>query len=320
MRLFLGIEIPLFLIFQILSSVVFGFLIWRNKKKLALTSEKIFDLIFLYSLFGIFIARILYILHNFDHYSQLSWSIYPYYYLPGAERVWFKQLPWAIVKFWDDGLVYSGILFGNTVCMISYFLRRKLSAKNFMIAIKAFLISAAILLVGFLLAGSYLGEITGLPFGIKYSTDPGVSRLPVQVIEIMGLAIIFLITIYLGKLKKYRVVFGVFLFLLGWLEIAIQFLIDDGREEGNQVSIIHIVYLIFVVLGIVILAFSLQQTGEREELVENVNKEVVNRRIEPGEGKSMSFSYRDFSKTGRTSKRGCLTTFINKLKRKFKKK
>jgi hypothetical protein len=129
-----------------------------------------------------------------------------------------------------------------------------------------------------------------------------------------------LITTYLGKLKKYRVVFGVFLFLLGWLEIAIQFLIDDGREEGNQISIIHIVYLIFVVLGIVILAFSLQQTGEREELVENVNKEAVNRRVEPGEGKSMSFSYRDFSKTGQTSKRGFLTTFINKLKRKFKKK
>ena len=96
------LSIPIYMLFLIISSFIMGFLLWSKRKKFKLRYELIFDFIIFYIISSIITGRLIFLLENYSNFRHISWSIYPYYYDPGAERVWLKQMPWIILEFWDD--------------------------------------------------------------------------------------------------------------------------------------------------------------------------------------------------------------------------
>lgn len=320
-------KIPTFLIFQIISSIIVGFMIWRKRKVVNLKSEKVFNFVILFGVVSVVTGRLFYVVQNFDQFKQISWSIYPFYYRPGAERVWFRQMPWIVMKFWEEGISYSALMLGGVVYTLIFSHLEKLTRKFLNIVVKAFCLGQIIQIAGFFIASNYIGKVIDSPIGIKYPVDDNY-RIPIQFIEIGVLVGLVFLFKYLKKIKKSRMIFGIYLFVFGWLEVVVGFFKDSGEELSNGVSSVswygvnltQLAYLIFIFIGILISVFAYQ---------ENIG--VVNTKVEPirskvstglkfGNTKSgnsyMNCSYRDF-KSSYTTYRKSRPSFMAWLKRKF---
>lgn len=261
MNLISGIKIPHFIVYQILSAVLSAFVIWRSRRKTGLKKESIYDFIFINILISILIGRLIYIAEDFNRYRQVSWSVYPYYYDPGSQRVWFKQMPWIIIKFWDDNINYSALLLGSVISHFLVFYRKGIKDRLKFCIVKAALLGQIIQVLGFFVNVNYYGKVTDSFFSISYPGLDG-TRIPLQFLELFSFVLILLLAIYLDKIRKSHLLTGIFLFLFGWLEIVIEIFKDRG-PEASSITFLQVLYLIMIFIGILlfIVPMSNEKTG-----------------------------------------------------------
>lgn len=256
MNLITEIKIPAFLVFQILAAIVFGFVLWRRRNSLNHSERIVFDVIFIYVMGGIICGRIFYILDHFSDFSQTSWSVYPFYYKPGAERVWFKQMPWVLVRFWEGDMSFSGMLWGGVFASLVSLWRVRLLNKSAQAIITALCLAQVIQILGFLLSANYYGKPTDLFIGVQYRSIDDVFRYPVQILEIISIVGILLAQKYVRKVTRGLGIIGVYLFLFAWIEIFASFIIE---KDSVNIQAINLGYLLFAILGIVLFVFPFRE-------------------------------------------------------------
>jgi hypothetical protein len=115
LRIFASSQIIVWvLIVGIISS---SFSLWsgikkRGKKKLEYyRPEQVFDIIVLPFLFGVLLARLTYILDNWDFYREIRWFIIPYEKIDG-EIFWFETFPWLFLKMGLQTVSVEGFAVG----------------------------------------------------------------------------------------------------------------------------------------------------------------------------------------------------------------
>ncbi len=287
----LELTVPIYLVFLFLSSFVIGLVLWRNRKVLVFRYERIFDFILLYNLFSILIARFVFVFENISIFKNISWSIYPYYFDPGAERVWFKQMPWILLKFWSGDINYSAILLGGLIFALIYFFIKKIPKKMLYYLIQALCMSQIIQLFGFFISSVYKGKVTDLPIGIVYPQGSEY-RLPLQFIEVVFICFLIYLFNLLKKKKKESGILGVYLFAFGWLQIIVDYLKDGMYTQKSDINILQLIYILFVFIGIVIAIFAYQ--GDNEKLT---NIQLGMQTNNNGQGikkDNLNFGYRDY--------------------------
>jgi len=275
-----NIRIPDFVIFLFVAATIFSFMLWREKKRFSLTKENVFDLLFLFFISSIIIGRIFYIVENFNQFRHLSWSFYPYYFLHNSERVWFKQMPWVLFRFWDNGLNYSGMLLGGLVSLIILKKQELLKTKSRFLVIQAIVMSQLALIIVFYWKNLYWGKETDLFFGVRYSLIDEAKRIPLQLIELVVLLMILLGMYVLKKYHIERYIVGMYLFFFFWLEIIIQFF--TARETVNTITFSQYVYLLIVFFSIISLVYTARMEKKPEETIN-----VPVRRFLQSEGSSL---------------------------------
>lgn len=292
---------PTYISILFISSFAIGFVLWRNRKVLLLRYERIFDFILLYNLFSILIARLIFILENINLFRNISWLVYPYYFDPGTQRiVWFKQMPWILLKFWDGDINYSGILLGGLVFALLYFFLKKLPKKVLYYLIQALCLSHIIQLFGFFITGVYTGKITDSPIGVKY--PQGLEyRLPLQFIEVVFLAFLIYLFYFLKKKRKESGILGIYLFIFSWLQIIVDYLKDDVYTQKSGIDILQLVYILFVFMGIVITIFAYQNDSEKlDDIPLGMQKAMNEQNIKASK---LHVGYRDYQSSYSTYKK-----------------
>ncbi|MDD3647823.1 MAG: prolipoprotein diacylglyceryl transferase [Candidatus Dojkabacteria bacterium] len=250
------IKIYPYLFFLVLNALLVGFVLWRYRKTLGMSRERVFDFVFIYIAASIIFGRLIFVIQNWPDFGKLSWSLSPFYYLPGVERIWFKQMPFALMKFWDQGVDHSGMIYGGVVVTFVYYITKRFGTKNLWHVIKGLCLGQILQLLGYLYEGVYYGKETTLFIGIKYPNVDDLMRFPVQILEIFVLLALLAILPSLRKRDKSLGV-GVYLFIFGWLGIFSFFLRDNVHSE---IGVMQILYLIMVFIGIFIAVFALQKT------------------------------------------------------------
>ncbi|MBU0975928.1 MAG: prolipoprotein diacylglyceryl transferase family protein [Patescibacteria group bacterium] len=314
------LKIHLYLLFLVLNALLVGFVLWRYRKNLGIHRERIFDFVFVYVIVSILFGRFIYVIQNWSEFGNLSWSICPFYFLPGAERVWFIQMPYALIKFWDQGVDYSGILFGGVFITFFFYITKRFGKKNLWHVIKGLCLGQIIQLIGYLYEGVYYGKKTNLIFGIKYTGVDDVTRFPLQLLEIAVL-LVFLAILPTLKRKDKSLSVGIYLFIFGWLEIFVYFLKERISSEGIGVGLVQILYLVFVFIGIFITVFSLQQSKPvpvSEQGVDFVPTATRESRILPSDKRSVARTYQESFSSYRKPQSKFLSWVRRKISRKVR--
>ncbi len=321
MQLNIGpVSIPYFLMFLLIAGLVFGYFLWINRKHLRLgRGEKIFDIVIIFIVGSIIIGRLLYVLEHLEEFSKMSWSVYPFYYEPGAERIWFKQLPWSLVKFWDRGIDPRGILLGNLLSLLWAQKMKNLGSRFLQKTVKFLCIANIIEIAGFGVAQLYFGKtIQSEIIGIVYSQIDNNQRFPLQGLEILILVLLVLILLYFKNIRKKISYLGVYLFAFGWLQIFSLYIQDNGAM-GLQIGFSHVIFLLLVLLGIINFIFSVDNTEpNRLKIEESMPEKPVHASGDLSKQGKLQYSYKDFrSRRGSLSFSERIKTLLSSISRKL---
>lgn len=314
--MFSSLSIPSFLVFLCLGALTTGFVLWRSRGELSLRRHKVFDMVFLYVIFSIIAGRVIFILENTTDFSSISWSMYPYYYEPGAERVWFRQMPWMLLKFWEGGISHSVLLLGSTVTLLVFSFKNGLVKKAGYILSVALIFGHAVQIVGFFINSFYYGKPTDLAIGVQYSQIDDVFRFPVQLFELLVLGFIVILLNLIKRTKFREGILGLYLFMFSWVEVIAHFLRDSGSTNAMTLQLTQILYLLAIVLGIVLFVFGYRDAGsEMSTGVSAVSKLMPSG--DRGQYKQRSYvsSYKSYQ--GREQSASKIKRWTQKLKQQF---
>jgi len=285
------VSLQINLIFLVISSFYIGFVLWKNRKLLQIRYEIVFDYILLNIIASISFSRLLYVFENLDTFKGISWSIYPYYFDPGAQRIWLKQMPWIILKFWGGEINYSGIFLGELIFSLLFYYRKGLPKKFIFYLINALCVSQIIQAFGFFITGVYVGKVTDYFIGVVYPQRFN-RRLPLQLIEVVFLLLLIYLFQFLRKKGKQSGIMGIYLFAFGWLQIIVSYLKEQG-EKKVDINLLQVIYLLLVFVGIIITIFAYQEkSSDLQNIQSNGRKFIDNQNSMRKE--TLSTSYRDY--------------------------
>lgn len=172
-----------FSVFLILAWLTYSFVFWRMLRSQGVDEEKIFDLTFYSTIFGLLFSRLGFVVQNlplFDHFLQVAaiWIV------PGLS-------------------LYGGFL--GAVAALVLFCRRHKVRLAYILDALAFALPYALILgeIGSLLDGTEVGLPTSLPWGISYIGFLE-KRHPVQLYEIAALIVIIVMLTFMARRAKKR--------------------------------------------------------------------------------------------------------------------
>ncbi|MBS3162513.1 prolipoprotein diacylglyceryl transferase [Candidatus Woesearchaeota archaeon] len=229
------IEIRYYGLVYVLGFVLVTFLLLRYKKKLSLSKDDVYDLIF-YLMLGVLIGSRL--------FHVIFWE--PSYYL---------SQPWKILFIWEGGMSFHGGLVGTIIACYLFAKKKKVSFYK----LADFLVVPGLVALAFgrianFINGELVGTVTSVPWCFNFGDD--LCRHPYQLYSAIKR---FALASILFSLQKYYTFREGFIF---WLAILLmdlgRFSVDFFRDEmvyfnltmGQWLSLIMI-----IVSGIVILKY-----------------------------------------------------------------
>lgn len=213
--------------------VALGFLIglwltYRAAKKTGYPADKVLDCSVYALAAGIVGARLFYILGFWPDFQNDTVEI---------------------IKIWDGGMVFWGGLLFAIGAIALYCRRQKISVlKFFDLAAGPTALGYAIGRIGCLLNGCCYGNVTTLPWGIRFPHLDGL-RQPTQLYSSLAGLIIFLLLAWLGKKQKFSgQVFAGGLMLYCFYRFLDEFLRDYPQKAywGNLTANQWLTALVFV--------------------------------------------------------------------------
>lgn len=241
---------------MILLGVLLGcYIVIKEAKKYNISKEKISDMLFYTVLFGIIGARLYYVIFNLDYYINN---------------------PIDIIKVWEGGLAIHGGIIVGVIYLIYYTKKNNLDTLLVTdICVPGLLIGQAIGRWGNFFNSEAHGPVTTLEhlknlhipnFIIKGMNIDGIYYIPTFFYEslwcIIGLIIIFLCR----RIKKIRIsqITG---FYLIWYGIG-RYIIESLRTDSLMINTLkqaQIISLIMIIIGIVLLIFSIKKEKYNKE-------------------------------------------------------
>lgn len=211
---------------------LFNFLVER--KKIGISKQEVFDLVFYILLGGILGARLFYVLvYNFGFYLTHTWEMF---------------------AIWHGGLSVHGGILGGLLGGLIYCRRKKV---DFFALADIFVIPLALCLclgrIGNFINGELYGRISSLPWAVKF---PGVDgfRHPSQIYESLKNLIIF---VFLWNLNKKRLKKGILFFSFIALYSLFRFLVEFFRQPDFQIGFLwenltlgQLICIPFLLIGI----------------------------------------------------------------------
>lgn len=198
-----------FSIFLMLGWCAFSFIFWKQLHDKGTDDERIFDLTFYATIFGLIAARLGYVVT----YQEV-----------------FLASPLKIASIWiAPGLALYPGLTGGLVTMFLLARRVKIRIVTLLDALSLALpVGLLVGLIGSLLDGAEIGKLTSLPWAVRYVGHLG-PRHPVQLYEMGGLIIIMIILSLIHRLaKKHAWPYGIsglwFFLLLSIVMFVLEFL------------------------------------------------------------------------------------------------
>ncbi|MFO7753178.1 MAG: prolipoprotein diacylglyceryl transferase [Desulfobacteraceae bacterium] len=189
----------------------------KAAKRNGMKPDHVTDLFFVILLAGIIGARLFYVILNFSYFSRE---------------------PVAVFRVWEGGLVFYGGFIFAVACAVIYLRIKKLHFhRTADIMAPAIALGHAIGRIGCFFAGCCHGRECTLPIAVTFShadslAPPGVALHPTQLYSVAANILIFLLLVFLAKVKKFHgMVFWTYILLYSISRYIIE--IFRGDPRGN---------------------------------------------------------------------------------------
>ncbi len=191
---------------------------------------------------------------------------------------YYFENPLEILMVWKGGLASHGASIGILIAIYLYVKKKKV---GFLWQMDRIVIVVAIggsfVRLGNLFNSEIIGKASDVPWAFIFTRVDNVPRHPAQLYESIGYLIIFLILFFIYK-KKYKqlndgFLFGLFLILLFTFRFFVEFLkeVQSPFEKGLALDMGQLLSLPFVILGIILIVYSLKP-NKKEEITKPVKK------------------------------------------------
>jgi len=245
-----NLEVHSLVVFIALGFIVFAFLLWKNLRTV-LNKNTIFDIVLFSLVFSPIIGRLAYLLKYFPNYVNNGWNL-----LPVRDRVaFFDAAPWNFFAIWDSGIYVHFVPIAVIVAVnLGLSLSKKKIALDKIMANvwKSFIPAHVILLVAFLLDGSYLGKSSSIPLKVLYEGE-NEARLAVQIIEIIVLLAIAIFYIDVKNKTRLLNMSQTVLFPVIWSisEVLLWFKVEQYRKDFFIFDAVQLVWIIALVIFLI---------------------------------------------------------------------
>ncbi|MBN1915570.1 prolipoprotein diacylglyceryl transferase [Candidatus Dojkabacteria bacterium] len=233
----INFEVSTLLGFSVISIIVFLGILWflrfRDIEKLdRIRDEDSFDIGLSGVFAGLLTIRIVGFTLSIAHYN--------------IENIF--DLVLGFLKFWDGNLYYPMLPFGVILgCWFSVLSKKRIKdTRGILDKVVMAIIPAHILLVtGLFLSSAYYGCVYDGIFSLTYTEDKA-GRFPVQLIEIIGLAMVSIIALSRSMREKKGVVSGLYLLIWGLMQSLLRFMTEGYISENGMIDFGHILAILVV--------------------------------------------------------------------------
>jgi phosphatidylglycerol---prolipoprotein diacylglyceryl transferase len=179
--------------------------------------------------------------------------------------------PLEILMVWKGGLASHGASIGILIAIYFYVKKKNVS---FLWQMDRIVIVVAIggsfIRLGNLFNSEIIGKPAEVPWAFIFTRVDNIPRHPAQLYESIGYIIIFIILILLYKNKGRKLnegyLFGLFLILLFSFRFFVEFFkeVQEPFEAGMVLDMGQILSIPFIILGVILLIYSLKQNKKEE--------------------------------------------------------
>src|SRR3989344_5732981 len=232
-----GLEIRYYGLVYVLGFLIILFILNRQKEKLKLSKDDVYDYVFYLIIFTVLGARIFEILFY--------------------EPLFYFSNPLEMLMIWHGGLSFHGALTGVVIRIYIFTKKKKLhfyDLSDILVVPVAFMLFLG--RIANFINGELVGKITSLPWGVKFKGYEGF-RHPTQIYEALkNLLIFFMLLLFLRNknLKKGTLTWLFFLFY-GTLRFLIEFL----KEQDSFIFELPVTQILSSLMVIVSLYFLLKK-------------------------------------------------------------
>ena len=203
--------------------------------------SKLENLMFCLFIFGIIGARALYVILNFNYYSQN---------------------PLNIIKVWEGGLVFWGGFIAAFFAAIILLKKYKYSVIDIADILSPFVVLGhAFGRIGCFMAGCCYGKATDCKLGVVFTNEYSLAPLnikihPTQLYESVGNFVIFFILLWIFKKRTFRgQVLGSYLVIYPVFRFFLEFFRDDDRGKIWIFSATQMICALIFLIGIIVIYY-----------------------------------------------------------------
>ena len=232
-----GLEIRYYGLVYVLGFLIILFILNRQKEKLKLSKDDVYDYVFYLIIFTVLGARIFEILFY--------------------EPLFYFSNPLEMLMIWHGGLSFHGALTGVVIWIYIFTKKKKLhfyDLSDILVVPVAFMLFLG--RIANFINGELVGKVTTLPWAVKFRNYEGF-RHPTQIYEALkNLLIFFMLLLFLRNknLKKGTLTWLFFLFY-GTLRFLIEFL----KEQDSFIFELPVTQILSSLMVIVSLYFLLKK-------------------------------------------------------------
>jgi len=202
---FFGLEIRYYGLVYVIGFLLILFILMKQRDKLRLTKDDVYDYVFYLIIFTVIGARIF----NIMFYNPL----------------FYFSNPLEMLMIWKGGLSFHGALTG--IIIWTYIFTKKKKLRFYDVSDILVIPGAFMLFLGRIanfINGELVGKITDLPWGVKFNNYEGY-RHPTQIYESLKNLFIFFILLFLkNKNLKKGTLSWLFVLFYGVLRFTIEFM------------------------------------------------------------------------------------------------
>src|SRR3989344_2235452 len=202
---FFGLEIRYYGLVYVIGFLLILFILMKQRDKLRLTKDDVYDYVFYLIIFTVIGARIF----NIMFYNPL----------------FYFSNPLEMLMIWKGGLSFHGALTGRIIWTYIFTKKKKLrfyDVSDILVIPGAFMLFLG--RIANFINGELVGKITDLPWGVKFNNYEGY-RHPTQIYESLKNLFIFFILLFLkNKNLKKGTLSWLFVLFYGVLRFTIEFM------------------------------------------------------------------------------------------------
>ena len=231
-----GLEIRYYGLVYVLGFLIILFILNRQKEKLRLSKDDVYDYVFYLIIFTVLGARIFEILFY--------------------EPLFYFSNPLEMLMIWHGGLSFHGALTGVVIWIYIFTKKKKLhfyDLSDILVVPVAFMLFLG--RIANFINGELVGKVTTLPWAVKFRNYEGF-RHPTQIYESLKNLLIFFALLFLRNknLKKGTLTWLFFLFY-GTLRFLIEFL----KEQDSFIFELPVTQILSSLMIVVSLYFLLKK-------------------------------------------------------------